>query len=69
MGLSIRTVPARDRATAMGIFQAIYAVGMFAGPATTGMLGDALGFFSVFYIAGAATALGVALALTSVPSK
>ncbi len=69
MGLSIRAVPPSDRATAMGVFQAIYALGMFAGPATTGVLGDALGFFSVFYIAGAATVLGLFLTLARVPAK
>lgn len=69
MGLTIRAVPARDHATAMGVFQAIYAVGMFAGPATTGILGDALGFFSVFYIAGVAAILGLMLTVAKVPSK
>lgn len=69
MGLSIRFVSPRDHAKAMGVFQAIYALGMFAGPATTGMLGDALGFSSVFYIAGAASLLGLILTAARVPAK
>ena len=43
MGLSIREISGEDRATAMGVFQAIYAIGMFLGPTTTGAVADAVG--------------------------
>ena len=32
MGLSIREISSEDRATAMGVFQAVYAIGMFSRP-------------------------------------
>lgn len=60
MGMSIRAVPAEDRATAMGIFQAVYALGMWLGPGTTGFLADSFGIASVFLVAGASTLLAAA---------
>ncbi len=50
MALSIRSVAAQQRATAMGVYQAIYAVGMLLGPLLSGFLGDSLGLASVFYL-------------------
>jgi MFS family permease len=58
MGLSIRKVIDSERTIAMGIHQTVYAVGMFAGPAWSGMLADAIGIDRMF----AATAF-LALAL------
>ncbi len=69
MGLSIRAVSPGDRATAMGVFQAVYALGMFAGPASTGLIGDAFGIGAVFAVAGAASVLGLALVATRVPAR
>jgi MFS family permease len=43
MGLSIRDVGENERSTAMGLHQAIYAAGMFAGPWLSGILADAIG--------------------------
>jgi len=43
MGLSIRNVDDAQRTTAMGLHQAVYAVGMFAGPWLSGILADAAG--------------------------
>jgi MFS family permease len=43
MGLSIRDVEDGQRTTAMGFHQAVYAIGMFAGPALSGVLADAWG--------------------------
>jgi MFS family permease len=43
MGLSIRDVEDSQRTTAMGFHQAVYAIGMFAGPALSGVLADAWG--------------------------
>jgi MFS transporter, DHA1 family, multidrug resistance protein len=50
LGLSIERVDAPHRTTAMGIHQAVYALGMFAGPWTGGMLADALGIPAMFAI-------------------
>lgn len=53
MGMSIRHVDDSRRATAMGIFQSLYAVGMFAGPWLSGILADAAGIQPMFGITGA----------------
>ena len=52
MSLSIKAVAVPDRASAMGIFQASYAFGMFIGPWISGRLGDTLGLASVFVLCG-----------------
>jgi MFS family permease len=60
MGLSIRYVDDARRATAMGLYQAVYAIGMFTGPWLSGILADAIGIQPMFAITGAAcTALGL----------
>lgn len=43
MGLSIRDVDDAQRTTAMGLHQAVYGIGMFAGPWLSGILADAAG--------------------------
>ncbi len=43
MGMSIEHVADANRSTAMGLHQAVYAVGMFAGPWLSGALADAIG--------------------------
>jgi MFS family permease len=48
LGLSIERVDAPHRTTAMGIHQAVYAMGMFAGPWCGGMLADVLGIRAMF---------------------
>ncbi len=52
MVLSIRGLRPEQQATAMGVFQAVYAIGMFAGPITSGFLGSGLGLSTVFYLSG-----------------
>ena len=65
MGLSIQGTPQEEKATAMGFFQAVYAIGMFLGPAAGGFIGDAFGLRGVFLCAGVvyliATVFSVAL--------
>jgi len=53
MGLSIRYVDNGQRATAMGLFQAVYAIGMFAGPWLSGILADAMGIQPMFAVTAA----------------
>jgi MFS family permease len=48
MGLSIERVSESERATAMGVFQSVYAFGMFAGPYLNGWLADAMGLPYMF---------------------
>jgi len=50
LGLSIQRVDPFHRSTAMGIHQAIYAVGMFTGPWIGGVLSDAVGIRTMFGI-------------------
>jgi len=52
MGLSIKAVPQSERASAMGIFQAVYALGMFGGPAISGLIADHLGLTAMFLVTG-----------------
>jgi len=54
MGLSIRYVEEAQRATAMGLFQAVYAIGMFTGPWLSGILADAIGMQPMFGVVGVA---------------
>jgi MFS family permease len=48
MGMSIEHVADAERTTAMGLHQAVYAVGMFGGPWLSGLLADALGIRPMF---------------------
>lgn len=57
MGLSIRDVEESQRTTAMGLHQSIYAIGMFAGPALTGVLAQTMGIGNAFYITAIASLL------------
>ncbi len=50
LDLSIRAVAPEQRATAMGVFQALYSIGMFLGPLLSGVVADGLGLPSVFYL-------------------
>lgn len=60
MGMSIRHVADEERTTAMGVHQAVYAVGMFAGPGLSGLLADGIGIRPMFGItAVACLALGL----------
>ncbi|MGF9712035.1 MFS transporter [Paenibacillus naphthalenovorans] len=62
MALSIKHMDAGRRATAMGFYQAIYGLGMFAGPLVMGVAGDLLTLRQGFIMIGA---LGCATALLS----
>ena len=48
MGMSIEHVAEANRTTAMGLHQAVYATGMFAGPWLSGVLADAMGIQPMF---------------------
>ncbi len=50
MALSIRAVAPQQQATAMGVYQAVYAIGMLMGPLVSGSLADSQGLDSVFYL-------------------
>ncbi len=60
MGLSIRYVDESERATAMGLYQSVYAIGMFSGPSVSGILADQIGIQPMF-VATAAVCLTLGL--------
>lgn len=66
MGLSIRGVPDEERGSAMGIFQALYAIGMVVGPATGGWLAAGVGLEGMFWVLGALS-LSTAVAVLVLP--
>jgi MFS family permease len=60
MGMSIQHVADEERTTAMGLHQAVYAIGMFAGPWVSGILAERMGIQPMFGVTGfACLALGV----------
>jgi MFS family permease len=60
MGMSIQHVADAERTTAMGLHQAVYAVGMFSGPWLSGIVADAVGIRPMFGVtAVACLALGL----------
>ncbi len=63
ISLALRSADSEDRATAMGSYQALYAIGMLAGPAVSGVVADAVGIDAVFWVSAAVTVVGVLLAL------
>jgi MFS family permease len=52
MSLAILAVDQRERATAMGVYQAIYSIGMFLGPLASGFIGQRFGLGPVFVSSG-----------------
>jgi len=69
MALSIRNVSYEHQATAMGVFQAIYAVGMLAGPLLSGLLGSKFGLSSVFNLMASTSILIIILASLPIFSR
>lgn len=61
LGLAIRDVEPSGRATAMGLYQAVYAVGMFSGPFLAGWLNESWGLNSGFAFGGMLGLIAVAL--------
>jgi predicted MFS family arabinose efflux permease len=52
LGLAIQRVDIVKRATAMGFYQSVYSIGMFAGPFLAGWLNQSFGLASGFYLGG-----------------
>jgi len=59
--LSVLAVAPAQRATAMGVYQAIYAIGMLAGPVLAGTIADGVSLDAVFYVCAAVSMIGVVL--------
>ena len=69
MALSIRAAAPAHRATAMGVYQALYAIGMLTGPVLGGFAADGLGLGSVFYMSGALALAAGGLVLLPVSAR
>lgn len=59
MGLVFRLVPVNEKATAMGVFQSIYSLGIFSGPLVGGWVGGVWGIDGIFIISGACTLFAI----------
>ena len=64
MSLSLKTIPEERRGSAMGLYQGLYAIGMFAGPFVFGSFADKYPLNYGFAATAVLAAIGVALALT-----
>ena len=54
----------------MGLYQAVYGVGVLAGPLVAGFVADGPGLDAVFLVSGAVAAIAAALAIvTRMPSS
>lgn len=63
LGLSIQTIDQDKRATAMGLYQAVYSAGMFGGPFAAGWINGSFGLSAGFIMGAAVAASSVALTL------
>ncbi len=50
MGMCIQKINDTERSTAMGLYQAVYAIGMFGGPWLSGILADRMGIPPMFLL-------------------
>lgn len=64
MGLSIQGVQGSHRAMVMGVYQSIYAAGMFLGPVVAGAVGNALGTRGLFLSTSGAGLLALAVLIS-----
>ncbi len=60
MALSIKSAPPGARATAMGVYQAVYAAGMMAGPVVSGLIAETAEL-SVVFVVSAGLSFTIAL--------
>lgn len=67
MAMAIRTVPMERKSTAMGLFQALYGIGMTAGPVLIGRIADARNYITAYLIFAGISALTMLCALALVP--
>ena len=63
MGLALQSVEPEARASAMGVFQSIYAVGMTLGPALSGVFARPWGIVGVYLTNGALLVAAILVAV------
>ncbi len=66
MALGIRGLPRRQQATAMGVFQAVYAIGMMTGPMISGFVSRGGDVAPVFFLSGAVSVVLAVMAFLPV---
>jgi MFS family permease len=64
MGLALQAVSPEARASAMGVFQSIYAIGMTLGPLTSGFIAGRWGIWGVYLTNGALLVIASLIAVT-----
>lgn len=69
LGSCVQEIEPRSRATAMGFFQAVYGLGMTAGPMMTGYLTDWAGLGAAFWAMGGVGLLTLVLTLVLLPRQ
>ena len=69
MAGAITAVPISRRGAAMGFFQAIYAIGMVAGPFVSGLYADRVGLTSTFYMLSALSLISAVVAVMILPHR
>ena len=69
MSFSVATMAPGAKATAMGVFQSLYALGMFAGPVVVGVMADTAGLGAGFWLCGVAGLLGLLIAVRFVEAN
>lgn len=62
MSLIIRFVPQENQSTAMGMFQALYGIGMTLGPVMTGQIAGMYSYGTAYLVMGAMTFIAALLA-------
>ncbi len=67
MGMSIEQVDEAERATAMGLHQSVYAIGMFSGPWLAGLLAQRMGIQPMILVTAAGVAVLSAILLRMLP--
>jgi MFS family permease len=65
MALAVEDAPAHQRFYAMGVFQSIYAAGMFLGPLAVGYVSEAAGFTTAFVAVASVVLLAGVVCLAS----
>lgn len=69
MGMSIEKVEDSQRTTAMGLHQAVYAIGMFAGPWLSGILADTIQIQPMFWVTAVACLVLSAVLIQALQAK
>ena len=62
-------IPSERRATGLGFFQAVYGIGMVAGPAVTGAIAELYSLSQAFVVAAFVGLVAVALMIWKLPDR